>query len=209
MLGRQLARSARRPGSLLVRVRRVRPHNETVHLTVHWRGPQVNGSALCRHSGCPFLEHICPEQPAISSTSARTITMDVSSINWFAVMVATVSAFVLGGVWYSPALFGKRWMRENQFTEDDLASRNMGKVFGLAFLWTFIMALNLAFYLNSPETDAVWGAVAGFLVGFGWIAMGIFVIGLFEKKSAVHMLIDAGYMVFALVLMGVIIGAWG
>ncbi len=39
--------------------------------------------------------------------------MDMNSINWLAVFVAGISAFVLGGVWYSPALFGKAWMKEN------------------------------------------------------------------------------------------------
>ena len=30
-------------------------------------------------------------------------------VNWLAVLAATVAAFVLGGLWYSPVLFGKRW----------------------------------------------------------------------------------------------------
>lgn len=33
--------------------------------------------------------------------------MDMHTINWLAVLVAGISAFILGGVWYSPALFGK------------------------------------------------------------------------------------------------------
>ncbi|MEX2488857.1 MAG: DUF1761 domain-containing protein [Pseudomonadales bacterium] len=40
------------------------------------------------------------------------------------------------------------------------------------------------------------------------LAMGIFIIGLFENKSMRYMLINAGYMLVALVLMGVILGAW-
>lgn len=134
--------------------------------------------------------------------------MDMSQINWLAVLVATIVAFVLGGVWYSQALFGKAWMKENGFTDEQLKMRNMGKVFGLSFIWTLIMAINLACFLATPETEIIWGATAGFLAGFGWIAMGIFVIGLFENKSARYMLINAGYMVVALVLMGVVLGAW-
>ena len=43
--------------------------------------------------------------------------MDYSTINYFAVLAAAVSTFVLGGLWYSPMLFGKAWMRANNFTE--------------------------------------------------------------------------------------------
>ncbi|MFT4767423.1 MAG: hypothetical protein ACI8RN_000549 [Glaciecola sp.] len=37
--------------------------------------------------------------------------MDAVSINWMAtVVVAAVVGFVVGGLWYSPILFGKIWM---------------------------------------------------------------------------------------------------
>ena len=52
--------------------------------------------------------------------------------NWIAVLAAGISAFVLGGVWYSPALFGKAWMKENNFTAEDIKSRNKGKEIGRA-----------------------------------------------------------------------------
>ena len=44
----------------------------------------------------------------------------MGSINWIAILVAGISAFVLGGVWYSPALFGKAWMTENKMTVADV-----------------------------------------------------------------------------------------
>ena len=30
-------------------------------------------------------------------------------VNWLAVLAATVAAFVLGGLWYSPLMFARRW----------------------------------------------------------------------------------------------------
>ena len=45
--------------------------------------------------------------------------MDFASINWLAVLVAGISAFVVGGIWYSPGLFGKAWMKDNNFTEEN------------------------------------------------------------------------------------------
>lgn len=134
--------------------------------------------------------------------------MDISTLNWWAVLVAAISTFLIGGLWYSPILFGKAWMKENNFTEETLSKSNMAKIFGLSFLFSFIMAFNLAMYLNHESTTASFGAIAGFLAGFGWVAMSLFIIGLFERKSVKLMLINAGYVTVSFVIMGLIIGAW-
>jgi hypothetical protein len=34
-------------------------------------------------------------------------------VNVWAVLAATASSFVLGGLWYSPLLFGRPWNRAN------------------------------------------------------------------------------------------------
>jgi hypothetical protein len=134
--------------------------------------------------------------------------MDISTLNWLAIIVAALANFLVGGLWYSPLLFGKLWMKENNFTEEVLRKGNMPKIFGLTFVFSFVMAFNLAMYLNDAGTTASWGAIAGFLAGFGWVAMAIFVIGQFERKSTKYMLIHAGYVTISFILMGLIIGAW-
>lgn len=134
--------------------------------------------------------------------------MDISTLNWLAIIVAALANFLVGGLWYSPLLFGKLWMKENNFTEDELRKGNMPKIFGLTFLFSFIMAFNLAMFLNDGNTTVSWGAIAGFLAGFGWVAMSIFVIGQFERKSTKYMLIHAGYVTISFVLMGFILGVW-
>ena len=134
--------------------------------------------------------------------------MDISTLNWWSVLVAALSNFIVGGLWYSPLLFGKLWMKENNFTKEELEKSNMPKVFGLTFLFSFIMAFNLAMFLNDSNTTVSWGAIASFLAGFGWVSMSIFVIGQFERKSAKYMLIHGGYVTISFVLMGLILGAW-
>ena len=89
-----------------------------------------------------------------------------------------------------------------------LENANMGKIFGFAFLFSLIMALNLAFFLADPQTDAIWGLTAGFLAGFGWVAMAIGIISMFEHRSWVYILIHSGYMIVALMIMGLILGLW-
>ena len=127
--------------------------------------------------------------------------------NYWAVTVAALSTFMIGGLWYSPAVFGKRWMRENGLTEEDLKGGNMMKIFGLAFLLGLIAAINLAMFLG-PEDRPAMGALWGFAAGFGWVATFVGTHYLFERKSFTLFLINAGYSVVALTVMGAIIAAW-
>src|ERR1700683_5823440 len=129
-------------------------------------------------------------------------------INWLAVLAAAVSSFVLGGLGYSKALFGRAWMSATNLSDAALAKGNMAKIFGLSLLFAVIMAANLAAFLAEPKTTASWGATAGFLAGFGWVALSIATIALFERRSWKYMLINGGYMTVSFVVMGLIIGAW-
>lgn len=143
--------------------------------------------------------------------------MDMGSINWLAVLVAGISAFVLGGVWYSPALFGKAWMKDNNLTPEKIKAGNSGKIFGWAFILSLVAAANLAMFLaDTPaectgacaqKTDISWGTIAGFLAGL-WVFCFVAIHGLFEHKPARLIFINGGYSVVALMLMGAIIGVW-
>ena len=133
--------------------------------------------------------------------------MDMTTINWLAILVAGISAFVLGGVWYSPALFGNAWMKENRLTVDDVKKGNKGKIFGWSFILSLVMAANLGMYLNAPGINLSQGLLYGFLTGI-WIFCGIAIVALFEHKSARYIFINGGYMLLGLTLMGAIIGVW-
>ena len=131
----------------------------------------------------------------------------MEGLNIWAVLVAALSTFLIGGLWYSPAVLGKPWMRENGFTEEFLRAGNMPKIFGLSFILAFIAALNLAMFLG-PEDRPEMGALWGFAAGFGWVATFVATHYLFERKSFTLFLINAGYSVVALTVMGVILAAW-
>jgi Protein of unknown function (DUF1761) len=129
-------------------------------------------------------------------------------VNWMAVIAAAVATFVIGGLWYSPLLFGRAWMGENGLTPEALRTGNRAKIFGLSFVFSLAMAANLAMFLSDAKTTTTWGALAGFLAGFGWVALGIAVIALFERRSWKYVMINGGYMTVAFVAMGLILGAW-
>ena len=133
--------------------------------------------------------------------------MTLQTLNVWAILTAAISAFLIGGMWYSPLLFGALWKRANHFGKDEPPPPT-GKIFAISFILTLVMAFNLAMFLNDAKTTVVWGATAGFLAGFGWVAMGIGVVSLFERRPWTYVLVNGGYLTVALVVMGTILGAW-
>ena len=128
-----------------------------------------------------------------------------SHLNYWAIVSAAASMFLLGGLWCK--IFSAPWMKANGF-QDKPPAANTAKIFGISFLFSLVMAFNLAKFLDDPTTTVAWGATAGFLAGFGWCFMGIGIISLFERKPWSYVLINGGFLTVALTVMGVILGAW-
>lgn len=129
----------------------------------------------------------------------------MEQINWLFVFLATLSGFLIGGIWYSPLLFAKPWMRINGFKEENLRQTNKVKIFGLSFIFSLIMAVNLAMFIGKDAdftTGLFYGAAAGV-----WVFSGIAIVALFEQRPFAYTLINGGYCLLALALMGGIIGA--
>jgi hypothetical protein len=133
--------------------------------------------------------------------------MDQPSLNHLAILAAALSNFLVGGLWYSPLLFAKPWMKANHFTEENLKGGNPAMIFGLAFVFSVIIAYSLGFFLNGIAT---WQETTlyGFLAGFTWATMGLAIIALFERRKPAYIIINGGYLTVAFTLMGLIIGAW-
>jgi hypothetical protein len=141
----------------------------------------------------------------------KPITMNMQNafhnLNWLAIIVAAVSAFVLGALWYSPLMFVKRWMKETGITEEDTKKTNMLRLFGLAFILSLIASFFLAMFIGA-KAGAGFGAMAGFMAGLGWVFTFMGISYLFESRTLAHFLINASYSVVSLTIMGAIIGVW-
>jgi hypothetical protein len=133
--------------------------------------------------------------------------MESLQLHYPAVIAAAVLSFLIGGLWYSPILFGKAWMREAGISEEQSRQARLGKVFGFAALAALVMAFNLAAFIG-PKASLEFGLFAGFATGFGWVAMALAVIYLFEQRSFKLWLINSGYQIVALTLMGGLLGVW-
>lgn len=130
----------------------------------------------------------------------------MQTVNWGSVAVAAISAFLVGGIWYGP-LFGRAWMGAFGVTEAQLAARSVPRTFGLSLVLAFVAALILEMFIGA-EADIVFGTMAGFFAGAGWVATFLGILYLFEMQSLRAYGINAGYCVVALTVMGLVLGAW-
>jgi hypothetical protein len=133
--------------------------------------------------------------------------MESISFNFAAVAVAALLSFAIGGLWYSPLLFAKAWMKEAGLTEEQTRSAPMARIFGLAAVASLVMAFNLAAFIGAKPSLA-FGLFAGAATGLGWVAMSLGVIYLFEQRSLKLWLINSGYQVLSYTLMGGLLGVW-
>jgi Protein of unknown function (DUF1761) len=131
----------------------------------------------------------------------------VNGINEWAAVAAGVSAFALGGVWYSPLLFSGAWQRETGKTKEELHGGNPAVIFGVAFLLSLLAAFVFAAFLG-PHPGLALGLGAGISAGLCWVAGSFGINYLFERRSLRLFLINGGYHTLQFTLYGLILGLW-
>jgi hypothetical protein len=132
--------------------------------------------------------------------------LEFGDLNWWAIIVATVTGFLLGGVWYGP-LFGNAWLAALGKTADDIEPS--ATPFIVSFFTSLVTALVLAALIGSLGLVG-WldGALIGLLVGVGFIAASMASDSAFCRWSMSLFGILAGYRVVYSAVMGAILGGW-
>jgi hypothetical protein len=158
-------------------------------------------------------------------------------INFLAIAVAALVTLVVGFIWYHPKVFGTVWMNATGLTEDDLKKGSMLKIFGLTIILSLMMTM-VVMSIAIHQTGAYGmiggmvdgetlpsfqvfmddygtkfrtfkhGALHGLIAGL-FFALPINAInGLYERKSAKYIFVNAGYWIVSLTIMGAIICGW-
>lgn len=122
-----------------------------------------------------------------------------------AVLLAALSMFLIGGLWYAPALLGRRWARAGGFDLDAMAQGDKVRRFGVSGALALVMAAVLAGFVP-PGSGVAGGAVAGLLAGLGWVAPALGMTYLFEQRPFALWAVDAAYHVVAFTTMGAVLG---
>ncbi len=133
----------------------------------------------------------------------------LSNINYLAVIIAALSAFFVGWLWYGP-LFGKLWMKLNGFTEEGLKEGGMSMplMMLINYVATALAAFALALLLSGHENSMSMGILAGILITIFWIGTNRLNDVLYERKPFKLYLINVGYNLVIYAIMGAILGVW-
>ena len=136
--------------------------------------------------------------------------MQLDGINYLAVIVAVIINMAAGALWYSPLLFARPWMAFNNFTEESIREQGSPtRGYIVSIIASIVIALAIAFVANAAGADSpLEGLVIGLVAGVGFVATTAASNYTFEDKPLKLYLINIGYPVVALALIGLLIGAW-
>jgi hypothetical protein len=155
------------------------------------------------------------------------------NLNWIAILLAALSALVVGFIWYNPKVFGTIWMKEIGMTEEDAKGSNMFKMLAGTFIYAFLISFIIQFLvihqmgaygmiggdptIAKPSFAAFMtdygtafrtfkhGALHGFMSGL-FLALPLIGTGaMYEKRSFKYVLIAGGFWVVCFTIMGGII----
>ena len=136
-------------------------------------------------------------------------------INYWAVVLAAVSSMVVGALWYTPATFGKAWMKMTGVGMKEMrVARQPGKaawMYGSVFVASLVMAFVLAhvtflahkFFGNSYLNDAL---ATAFWLWLGFTAARLYVHDTFEMRRKKLTLLNAAHELVTVLVMALIIG---
>ena len=131
-------------------------------------------------------------------------------LNWFAVVLAALSNFLIGFVWYSRSALGSRWGDLVGLSEDDMGdAEGMGPRFALLGLVALLTAIVLGLVMAGLGVDTVvGGAVLGLVLGLVLRAGAHQIHNDFAQRPGELTLIDGAHDAVAMALMGAILGAF-
>ncbi|MCE5315759.1 MAG: DUF1761 domain-containing protein [Parachlamydia sp.] len=134
--------------------------------------------------------------------------MSISDVNLLAVLVSGLLSIVIGGLWYSPKLFGSKWLELSNVNPEECKGR-MGKCYLGAFILGLIMSFVLALFVKAAHAQtALDGAKVGFWAWLGFGATIPFSAVLWEKKPVALYLIHTGCLLVTLLVIGALLAVW-
>ncbi len=134
--------------------------------------------------------------------------MIFAGMNYLAILVATVAAFLIGGAYYG--VLGKPWMKAARIDPRDAKMSPM--LLAISILSELVMAFFLAGvigHLGDGQVTLWNGVVSAFFIWLGFVLMTMIVNHRYQGFNWDLTLIDGLHWLLALVAMGAIIGWFG
>jgi hypothetical protein len=132
-------------------------------------------------------------------------------VNLWAVLVAALVSVVLGGLWYSPMLFGKAWVKLQGWSDSQVKQmkNGAGKSYLLGVVTALVSAYVLSLIINMKEGATLNdGLTISLGVWLGFVATVQLGSVLWEGKKFQLFLLNTAYSLVSFLAMGAIISKW-
>lgn len=134
--------------------------------------------------------------------------MTVGVSNWMGIIVAAIVSVIIGAVWYSLFLFGKRWMKLQGKNPRDSGRmmKGAGPGFILILVSAIISAIVLQLLISSLNIGSAWiGAALGLAVWIGFVATSNFSMAIMSRKPAKLYILENMHLLIGFMVMGAIL----
>lgn len=129
-------------------------------------------------------------------------------VNYLAVLVAAIANYVIATIWYA-GLFGKLWKRLTGIQDMKPAPLNIVLVLVGSLLMSYVLYHSITFGNAYVHTSGVGGGLmGGFFSWLGFIAPVTLCTKLYERKPWGLWLLDNGFWLISLLVMGTILAGW-
>lgn len=130
-------------------------------------------------------------------------------INHWIILILAVAHQLIGAAWYSPFLFGYRWINASGFRFSDLPPVT-GLDFYLPFILSVIASVLLCYtmtilYIKLNIVTASKGIKWSFVFWFVFLFLGVLTHNLFAQRPVALTIIDSGRDCLIYVLSGLVI----
>ena len=137
--------------------------------------------------------------------------MDFGSVNWIAIVVATIASMALGAVRYMA--LAKQWMGALGKTREQILANSNGQAtpFIIAALMQLVMAYSLALFVPRlmGATTITNALIVAFHIWLGFVITSMITNHRYQGSKWSLTAIDGGYMLGVLLVQGLVIGLFG
>lgn len=134
--------------------------------------------------------------------------MDMSSVNWLAVVACVVTAQVIGFLWYSKPVFLLPWLdsigKDEGFTQTAPPTSYL-----INIVASLVEAIFVSFLVSAMGSMGfLAGLTAGFMIWLGFVATTSSTNAAFAQRGLKNWLIESGNHLVTLLVMAAILASW-
>ena len=132
-------------------------------------------------------------------------------VSFWGVVLAALSAMIIGTIWYSSALFGKSWKKILGVGDDEMKKR-MGSAMVILVIVSLLTAYVLAHFIVYTHSfmGGSWitaGVETALWAWLGFALTAVLAHGAFDPRDKQLLYINSGNRLVTLLAMGLILGA--